>query len=177
MLEELRKQLGAQLSLDADQPTALMHDGRQFLTLRVASQELLVSVDDVREIIMPPPIAYLPRSQLELEGVIALRGEILPVVNLRRMLGLPQGTLTPATRILIVRPKDDEFGIIVDEITEFIWLSEHELDDGAQGYLSDEFKVVSKVAKTAGAVRPVLDVGIVLTSVFTKGDGDEHKSA
>ena len=173
MLEELRKQLGAQLSLEADQPTALIHDGRQFLTLRVASQELLVSVDDIREIIMPPPIAYLPRSQRELEGVIALRGEILPVVNLRRMLGLPQGMLTPATRILIVRPKDDEFGIIVDEITEFIWLSENELDDVAQGYLSDEFRVVSKFAKTVGAVRPVLDVGIVLTSVFTRGDGDE----
>lgn len=174
MLEELRKQLEARLASVSEEPVAPIHQGRQFLAFRVAEQELLVAVDDVREIIMPPPITFIPRASRELEGVIALRGEILPVVNLRRMLGFAPAQLTATTRILIVRPEQNDFGIIVDEITQFLWLHEEDIGQISQGYLTDEFKVVGGVAKTGATVRPLLDVQLVLAEVFKKGDADEN---
>jgi purine-binding chemotaxis protein CheW len=173
MLEELRRQLNARLTADIPPQSGVFHEGMQFLAFRVASQDMLAPVENVREIIMPPPITWLPHSQAEIEGVIALRGEILPLVNLRRLLGFQQGQHSPATRVLIVRPEDDQFGIIVDEITDFVWLAEADLHAVQKSYLSEEFKVVSKVAKTAGTVRPVLDVVTVLKSVFPDGGDDD----
>jgi purine-binding chemotaxis protein CheW len=177
MLEELRRQLNARLSAEVAPQSAVFHEGIQFLAFRAASQEMLVPVESIREIIMPPPITFLPNAQRELEGVIALRGEILPLVNLRRLLGFSQGQNSPSARVLIVRPEDDQFGIIVDEITEFVWIPEEELHSVQQNYLSEEFKIVSKVAKSAGTVRPILDVFTVLKSVFLKGGSNEQASA
>lgn len=176
MIEELRKQLEAKLASGLDENPSVIHQGQQFLVFRVAEQELLIAVDDVREIIMPPPIAFLPRASREIEGVIALRGEIMPVVNLRRMLGFKKGALSPATRVLIVRPQEDDFGIIVDEITEFLWLGDKDIESVPQGYLADEFRVVSGVAKSATAVRPLLDVESILSHVFSKGVGHEKQN-
>jgi purine-binding chemotaxis protein CheW len=173
MLEELRRQLEARLASGVDEQPMALNRGRQFLACRVAEQELLVAVDDIREIVMPPPIAFLPGGNGQVEGVVALRGEIMPVLNLRRMLAFGKGQLTPMTRILIVSPGEDDFGLIVDEIVEFVWLEEKDLDPVAQNYLSNEFRVVSGIAKTTGAVRPILDVELVLNSVFSKGDRDE----
>lgn len=173
MIEELRKQLESRLASGIDEPAVVMRQGRQFLAFRVAEQEILIAVDDVREIIMPPPIAFVPHGHRELEGVIALRGEIMPVVNLRRMLGFSQGKLSSTTRILIVRPGDDDFGVIVDEITEFLWLEDKDLEPVSQGYLSNEFRIVSGAAKCGNSVRPMLNVALVLAAVFMKGVVDE----
>ncbi|MFZ9519138.1 MAG: chemotaxis protein CheW [Silvanigrellaceae bacterium] len=173
MLEELRKKLEAQLASNVDELPVALNRGRQFLACRVAEQELLVAVDDIREIIMPLPIAFLPKGHGQVEGVIAVRGEIMPVLNLRRMLSFSKGQLTPMTRILIVCPEEDDFGLIVDEIVEFVWLEDKDLDPVAQSYLSNEFRVVSGLAKNSSAVRPILDVRLILNSVFSKGDRDE----
>lgn len=177
MIEELRKQLQARLASGSEEAPSVIHKGRQFLVFRVAEQELLIAVDDVREIIMPPPIAFLPRASQNIEGVIALRGEIMPLVNLRRMLGFKKGSLSPATRVLVVRPQDDDFGIIVDEITEFLWLGDKDIEAVPQGYLADEFRVVSGVAKSDVSVRPVLDVESILSHVFSRGVGHEKQHA
>lgn len=174
MLADLRKQLEARLATGVEEIPPPIQPGRQFLSFKVAQQELLIAVDDVLEIVMPPPIAFIPKAQRELEGVIALRGEIMPVVNLRRMMGFTAGKLSPATRVLILRPEDDNFGLIVDEITEFVWLEDQVIDVLAPEYLNEDFKVVSHVAKSAGIVRPILDVDRVLQTVFARGERNEQ---
>jgi purine-binding chemotaxis protein CheW len=173
MLEELRKKLELQCVPAKVEEPPLLHQGTQFLVFRTGEQEVLISSADVREIILPPPIAFLPRSRSELEGVVALRGEIIPVVNLRRMMGFARGGLSASTRVLIVRPKEHEFGLIVDEIREFLWLDENQIEAIPQGYLPNEFRVVSGLAKTPSLVRPVLDVKRILAIVFSNGEGDE----
>jgi purine-binding chemotaxis protein CheW len=174
MHEELRKQLELKLTNPATEQNSIAYAGKQFLVFRVAEQALLVTVDDVREIIMPPPISFLPRAKKEIEGLIALRGEIMPVVNLRRLLGFQKGTLTSATRCLVMSANGAQFSIIVDEITEFVWLLDDEIDPAPQDYLSSEFRVVSGVTKGSGNVRPVVDVNLVLQSVFGEGQSDEQ---
>lgn len=174
MLEELRKQLEIKLASKANEEPAPIYSGKQFLISKVADQEFLIAVDDVLEIVMPPPITFVPRAKKELEGVVALRGEIMPVVNLRRLLGFSQGTLSSTTRCLVVAPSGDHFAIIVDELKEFVWLVDDEIDFAAQEYLSNEFCVVSGVAKNSGTVRPIVDVKLVLQLVFARGHLDEQ---
>jgi purine-binding chemotaxis protein CheW len=177
MLEELRKQLKSRLGDEYTPETAGIREGLQFLAFRSGMQDMLVGIECVFEIIMPPPITFLPKAQSEVEGVIALRGEILPLVNLRRLLGMPDGQHIPSARVLVVRHDDDVFGIIVDEIKEFVWVGDFEVHILKQNYLSEEFKVVSKVVKTAGTVRPILDVPTVLKCVFLKGESNEKALA
>jgi len=176
MLEELRKQLEAKLASVAHEEPAPVYAGKQFLVFRADKQEMLIAVDDVREIIMPPPISYLPRATQEIEGVIALRGEIMPVINLRRMLGFERAGLTASTRCLVSSPEEQSFALIVDELTEFVWLLEDEIDSVAQDYLSDEFKIVRAISKNSNVVRPIVDVNLLVQAVFRREQFNEQNA-
>jgi chemotaxis signal transduction protein len=176
MLEELRKQLEAKLAMVAKDEPAPIFAGRQFLVFRADKQEMLIAVDDVREIIMPPPISFLPRSPTEIEGVIALRGEIMPVINLRRMLGFDRAGLSSSTRCLVASPNQQSFALIVDELTEFVWLLDEEIDSVAQDYLSDEFKIVRAISKNANVVRPIVDINLVVQAVFRREQFNEQNA-
>ncbi|MEN9529722.1 MAG: hypothetical protein RI932_1595, partial [Pseudomonadota bacterium] len=176
MLEELRKQLEAKLASVAHDEPAPIFAGKQFLVFKAHEQEMLIAVDDVREIVMPTPISFLPRAPREIEGVIALRGEIMPVINLRRMLGFERAGLTSTTRFLVASPEEQSFALIVDELTEFVWLLEDEIDSVAQDHLSDEFKIVRSISKNSNVVRPIVDVKLIVQSVFKKEQFNEQNA-
>lgn len=55
-----------------------------------------------------------------MEGVINLRGKVIPVVNLHKRFGLPNYTNTKATRIIVVKSRDEMIGIIVDKVSQVI---------------------------------------------------------
>lgn len=176
MHEDLRKQLERKLSNYSPEEPPVVFSGRQFLAFKVADQHLLIAADAVREIVMPPPITYVPKAQKEVEGLIALRGEIMPVVNLRRMLGFSQGSLTASTRCLVVCPSNENFVLLVDEIVEFLWLMDEDIDSVDHDYLSAEFAVISGVAKSSSSVRPVIDVRLILQAVFEEGASYEQSA-
>ena len=70
----------------------------QFIGLFVGKEEFLLPIASVREIIMLPPITYVPNSSEFVDGVINLRGTILPAVNMRKMLDIERGETDCAHR-------------------------------------------------------------------------------
>lgn len=134
------------------------HDGSQYIGFRIHTEAFLLSVEPVQEIIMMTNVTFVPGSHEAVEGIISLRGEIMPILNLRRLLGFPRGGVTQSTRIMIVHTEVGGFGIIVDAITEFVRLKESEIESIAQNFFSHEYKVLGGVAKEGAVVRGILDV-------------------
>lgn len=77
-----------------------------------------VAIGSVNTIITCPPITRVPRAPEFVEGVINLRGQILPVITLRIRFGLPEVPATKATRIVVVEVDGLQVGMIVDAVTE-----------------------------------------------------------
>lgn len=138
--------------------TSMSHVGDQYIGFRVHTEEFLLSVLPVREIIMLPHITYSPKSDHGIEGIIALRGEIMPVLNLRRFFSFPRGEAESTTRVIILQSDWGGFGIIIDAITEFVWLQESDIESIPQNFFEPGYKVLNGVAKIGERVRGIVDI-------------------
>ncbi len=107
-----------------------MTEHAQFVTLGVAEEIFAVPVGSVQEILETLPITPLPQAPANLLGMVDVRGQTVPVVDLRLTLGLPAREDTQSTRIVVLSlggPSGQQhLGVRTDRVFEVT-----ELDDGA----------------------------------------------
>lgn len=74
----------------------------------------------IKEIIRPQKLAVLPKAPAFMEGVLNLRGTVIPVVDLRKRFDMPLREIDQNRRLLIVALAGHTLGVVVDEVTEVI---------------------------------------------------------
>lgn len=99
----------------------------QLCTFRVGGEDYALDIMRVREIIPPLPVTTVPRAPPFVEGVARLRGEVLPVVDVRKRFGLPATPPTRRTRFLVVVVGRRRLALVVDEVCEVLRLRRAEL--------------------------------------------------
>ncbi len=92
----------------------------QFVTCRVDGEEFAVDILSVQEIIRMVDITRVPKAPPFVEGVINLRGRIIPVLDLRRRLGIAEGERTAQSRIVVVTVRGRVVGLVVDSVSEVL---------------------------------------------------------
>ncbi|WP_334109540.1 chemotaxis protein CheW [Thermodesulfitimonas autotrophica] len=92
----------------------------QIVVFKLAEQTYGVDIGAVAEIIRMESITRVPRAPEFVEGVINLRGRIIPVIDLRKRFGLPEGEQTRQSRIIIVEIGGMTIGMIVDAVLEVL---------------------------------------------------------
>lgn len=121
---------------------------RQFVEFKLGDEKYGVDILQVKTIERMMPITRVPKAPSFVEGVINLRGEIVPVIDLKKRFDLPEGKITENTRIIIVTVKDLTVGMIVDSSTEVIQLPQDEIEDApaiTSGIDSDYLEGVGKI--------------------------------
>lgn len=94
----------------------------QLVTFELASENFGIDILNVQEISQMTKITRVPNSPDYIKGVINLRGKVIPVVDLRRKLGLETAEYTNLSRIIVVNIEGKVIGIIVDRMNEVIWV-------------------------------------------------------
>jgi len=92
----------------------------ELVVFRVGSEEYVVDVRRVREVVAPLPVRRMPRIPDFMEGVADLRGEVIPVVDVRRRFGLHAGTPTRKTKMMVVQMAGAPVGLVVDAVLEVL---------------------------------------------------------
>jgi purine-binding chemotaxis protein CheW len=95
----------------------MIADYEELLCFRLANEEYGVNIMEIKEIIKPRELTEIPRAPEFVSGVISLRGMIVPVINMRKRLGMPGEALASRTRIIIVKTSEGFSGLHVDEVT------------------------------------------------------------
>ncbi len=98
------------------------NDERQLVSFRVAGEEFATDIMQVQEIIRLEKVTSVPHAPPFVEGVVNLRGSVLPVIDLRRRFGLPERQHDDATRVVVVDVDHHKTGIIVDSVSEVMRL-------------------------------------------------------
>ncbi len=98
----------------------------QFVTFDVAGEMFAVPMAPVQEIIRVPEVARLPLAPAALDGLSNLRGRVLPIVNLRRIFGVPERINDESTRALVVHV-GQALGFVVDRVASVIHIEPGEL--------------------------------------------------
>jgi purine-binding chemotaxis protein CheW len=102
----------------ADRDSARDRATYQFVGFRLDGEDYAIAITKIQEIIVMKPITRIPQMPAFIEGLINLRGSVIPIVNLRTLFGLPARELDDETRTIIVNVGDRTIGYIVDEVTQ-----------------------------------------------------------
>lgn len=105
-----------------------VNDEIQLVIFKLGREEYGVSILQVQEIKRITEITRVPHTPEYIKGVINLRGSVLPVIDLKRRLNLPQQDLTENTRIIIVKVKEISVGMIVDAVSEVMTIHQQNID-------------------------------------------------
>lgn len=99
-------------------------DTKQYIIAFLNKDQYGIDINYIDNIIVMQSITRVPKAQTYFKGVINLRGEIVPVLDLRMKLRIPEEAYTSKARIIIVRPEAQAapVGLIVDEVKEVITL-------------------------------------------------------
>ncbi len=92
----------------------------QIACFRLGEDLYAVDIMRIKEIIRPQKLAALPKAPAFVEGVLNLRGAVIPVVDLRKRFDLPVRAIDQNRRLLIVTVARHTLGVVVDEVTEVI---------------------------------------------------------
>jgi purine-binding chemotaxis protein CheW len=108
-------------SMSNNETYAATDECEQLVVFELAGEFYGVDIGSVSTIIRMQDITAIPMSPEYVDGVINLRGSIIPVINLRKRFGLPVGKCTKASRIVVVEA-DDQIGMTVDAVVETLRL-------------------------------------------------------
>lgn len=137
---------------------------RQLVIFSLYKEEFGVEITKVREIIKPRNITRLPHVSEFIEGVTNLRGEVIPVICLRKRFGLDSQENTQDTRIIIVEVNDSRVGFIVDAVTEVLRIGESAIEPPPRTIAGLRADYLQGVGKVEDRLLILLDVDKILTS-------------
>ncbi|MCX8130301.1 MAG: chemotaxis protein CheW [Clostridia bacterium] len=104
-------------------------DTKQFVVFRLGQEEYGVDIQKVTTIEQVKHITRVPKTPDFIKGVINLRGDIIPIMDLRKRFNLPTVEDTEETRIIIIKLEDIFIGIIVDSVAEVLQLTEDSIEN------------------------------------------------
>ena len=99
----------------------------QLVSFMLADEEYGVEVLKVREIIRMPTITKMPNVPQHVEGIINLRGKVIPIISMRKRFGLMENDNNSHTRIIIMDVVGSMTGFIVDAVSEVIRIHSSEI--------------------------------------------------
>ncbi len=101
----------------------------QLVTFNLAEEEFAINILNVQEIIRMLPITRVPNAPKFVEGVINLRGKVIPVVDMRKRFKLASAAVTEDTRIIVVNLLAQTVGFVLDAVSEVLRLPLSVIDD------------------------------------------------
>ena len=130
----------------------------QLVTFDVAGEEYAVDILSVREINRMMELTRVPRSPDDVEGVINLRGTIIPVLDLRRRFGIPGSERNEHTRIIVVEVGGHVIGFIVDRVHEVLRVNRSIVEPAPAMACPVDSAFISGVAKLDDRLLILLDL-------------------
>jgi purine-binding chemotaxis protein CheW len=121
-------------------------DDEQVVIFRLDKEEYGVSIESVQEIVrVPEELTHVPKAPPFVEGVINLRGSVLPVIDLRRRLGLAAVQRSDGQRVMVFLIKDTRTGFIVDSVAEVLKIHKSAIEP-APKLSSEQSTLLSRMA-------------------------------
>jgi purine-binding chemotaxis protein CheW len=139
-----------------------MEKDLQVVGFRIGNETFGVRIGSVREIVRVPEITSVPSAPDTVEGVINLRGKIIPVMDLRKRFGQIDIHPDKKNRILVVELENKLIGLIVNAASEVLKIPPSEIEAPGSVFAEGESSYVTGVGKLRGRLIILLDVSKLL---------------
>mgnify|MGYP001037259662 FL=1 len=134
----------------------------QLVVFDLSGELFAISIERINTIIRMETITKVPGCEHFVEGVINLRGSILPVIDPRKKFGLPVKEPDRASRIVVVESASRMVGLIVDAVTETVRLSAKDIEPPSETIVSSSARYVRGIGKAGDKLLVLLDLDQLL---------------
>ena len=145
---------------------AIMEKEGKYLTFALANEEYGLEILKVREIIGYMDITAVPQTPAYVKGVINLRGQVIPVIDLRAKFGMETTEITEETCIIVVEAGQDgrsfSTGIVVDHVEEVLDIAGEDIEEAPQFGSAVNTDFILGMGKIGDSVKILLDIDMVL---------------
>ncbi len=130
----------------------------QLVGFRLDNEDYAIAITKIQEIILIKPITRIPQMPDFIEGLINLRGSVIPIINLRKRFGLLPRDLDDDTRIIVVNVHDKTVGCIVDAVTQVMRINRDQVQPPPLGVLAVNHQYLAGLAKLEERLLIILDI-------------------
>ena len=145
---------------------AIINKEGKYLTFALANEEYGLEILKVREIIGYMDITAVPQTPHHVKGVINLRGQVIPVVDLRSKFGMDTTDVTEETCIIVVeitqKKQNFQTGIVVDRVQEVLDILGTDIEDSPQFGSNVDTDFILGMGKIGDTVKILLNIDKVL---------------
>ncbi|MCR5143981.1 MAG: chemotaxis protein CheW [Lachnospiraceae bacterium] len=139
----------------------------QYIVVSIGNEHYGLDISYVDNIVRMCKITRVPKAPFHYIGIINLRGEVVPLMSLRRKMKLDDDEFTDLSRIIILKTEEmGLIGVVVDEVKEVITLSEDEIDKNARSQSSEKANFISGIGKNDGELVSIFEI----SSIFDETD-------
>lgn len=143
-------------------------DIKQYVVFKVADQEFGADIHKVSIIEKTITITRVPTTPSYMKGVVNLRGEIIPAMNLRVKFGLPEIEADDDSRMIIFKFNEITLGVIVDAVVEVVTLKENDVESVASISNDRNYDYIIGIAKLEGRLITLLNIEKLITELVNK---------
>src|SRR5262245_24343847 len=130
----------------------------QLVGFRLDNEDYAIAITKIQEIILMKPITRIPQVPDFIEGLINLRGSVIPIVNLRKRFGLPAREVDDETRTIVVNVHDKTVGCIVDAVTQVMRINRDQIQPPPLSVLAVAHQYLSGLARLEDRLLIILDI-------------------
>ncbi len=141
----------------------LAAEEKQLVVFNLGQEVYAVEIAMVKEIIQMQSITRVPGTPPSIEGVINLRGTVIPIVDLRKRFKLARIDRNKDTRVVIVSCRGQEVGVVVDSVAQVLRVPVDSIEAAAHLFNEDKLNHVHAIVKLASQLVILLDMDHVLT--------------
>jgi purine-binding chemotaxis protein CheW len=135
----------------------------QIVSFALGKEEYGVDIAQVQEINRMVAITHVPRAPHFMEGVINLRGQLIPIIDLRTRFGMPRAEQTKNTRIVVTEIGGKRVGMVVDSVSEVLRVPIEQIEDAPDMIAGVDTEYIRGVGKLGERLIILLDLGRVIT--------------
>ncbi len=136
----------------------ISNNNQQLVVFSLANEEYGVAITQIQEIIRQPDITRIPGMPAFIEGVVNLRGKIIPVIDLRKRFCLEQKEESDKTRVVVADAGGQTIGLVVDSVSEVVNLPTDQIDPIPPSIASIDAEYLSGVGKLEKRIVILLDL-------------------
>ncbi len=136
----------------------------QCISFCLGEEEFALDILSVREIIRVPDITRVPGSPEFIDGVLNLRGRVIPVINLHRRFGFPPSSVCKKNRIIVLETENDLIGIRVDAVKEVTFLTPETIKDSPEILSNLDTQYIAGIAQYEGRLIILVDSHAILSA-------------
>ncbi|PYF06485.1 two-component system chemotaxis response regulator CheV [Ureibacillus chungkukjangi] len=136
----------------------------EIVEFEVANNKFGINVIKVKEIIQPIPVTFIPHAHPHVEGIIQLRGEVLPVVNMLKVLGISNGTFSAQQKYIVAEFNKQKVVFHVDNVTQIHRISWNEIEKPSDMYQGGSSQVIG-VIKQQDTMLLLLDFEKIMVDI------------